>query len=194
MPSDGQHRVPGQARPAALPYQIMPMPKARDDEVGDHAQPFLAAVRQHIEQHVEAEMVVFAHADGGAEEDEPAHQHDRAGLGPARRVVQHIAAEDLPGDDDRHQHEPDAGEVERRGVEPGQNARRRCQRAPDDGALLTASSTSSALPVTEPVPTCLRARMRRAAGRGRRHASIAYCTACTSATSFFSTSSVTCFS
>ncbi|MNL67128.1 hypothetical protein D3C87_1916870 [compost metagenome] len=66
-------------------------------------------------------MIVFPHADRGAEEDEPAHQDDRAGFGPARRIVEHIAAEDLPGDDGRHDHEPGAGTIEGDGIEPGQD-------------------------------------------------------------------------
>ncbi len=81
---------------------------------------FLPAGGSSVEQHVEAHMVVLPHADGGAEKDEPAHQDNGAGFGPARRVVENVAAEDLPGDDGRHGDEPGTGDVEDRRVEPRQ--------------------------------------------------------------------------
>ena len=116
MPSDG--RVVFQVSATSWPpYQIMPMPKARMTRSEIMRSTRLPPRRQDVEQHVEAHVVVLAHADGGAEKDEPAHQHDRAGLGPARRVVEHVAAEHLPGDECRHQHQPDAGEPQRQRVE-----------------------------------------------------------------------------
>ena len=64
-------------------------------------QHLLRGWRQHVQQHVEAEMVALAHADGGAEEDEPAHQDDRQGFGPVGRGVEHVARPDLPGGEER---------------------------------------------------------------------------------------------
>ena len=84
----------------------------------------LGAGRQEVEQHVEAHVEVLAHADRGAEEDEPAHHQDRGALGPARRGVQHVAGEHLPGDQAGHHHEPDARELEREAREAGKDPRR----------------------------------------------------------------------
>ena len=66
--------------------------------------------RSVVQADLEAEMVALAHADSGAEQDEPAHQQQGCRLRPARRLVEHIAAEDLPADEDGHQNEAHPGQ------------------------------------------------------------------------------------
>ena len=50
----------------------------------------------------ETEVRFGAHAGGGAEHHRRAHQQQRDRLGPARRVIQHVAREHLPRLDERH--------------------------------------------------------------------------------------------
>jgi hypothetical protein len=74
-PSEGSLMFPG--RPGELAAEPdHARPKAADDDVGDREQPELRALRQDVDQDVEAQVIALADADGGAEEDEPAHQDD----------------------------------------------------------------------------------------------------------------------
>ena len=113
-------RLPGQRNQlAAVPHHADA--EGQRDEVGNGAQRTLAALGQDIEQHVEPHVEILAHADGGTQEDEPAHHHDGAGLGPARRCVEDKPGKDLIGDKRRHDDEPGAGQIEREVAQPGQN-------------------------------------------------------------------------
>lgn len=80
-----------------------------DDRVRNGMKHKLRTLRQHVEQDVEGQVIALADADGGAEEDEPAHQHDGCGLGPGLAVVEHVAEKDLNGDESRHEHQAGGG-------------------------------------------------------------------------------------
>src|SRR5215204_3655227 len=66
-------------------------------------------------------MIALPYSDGRAEENEPAHQQEGGRLSPARGLVQHIASEHLPSDEDRHQNEPGPGDPKRRKVNGSKN-------------------------------------------------------------------------
>src|SRR5690606_6270527 len=77
-----------------------------NDQIRDGPEILLAARRQRIKKYVETEMIILTDTDRGAQEDEPAHQHDGGDLCPCVRPVEDEADEYLPHDDARHQHKP----------------------------------------------------------------------------------------
>jgi hypothetical protein len=92
---------------------------------GDGQHDLAQSVRGIMEGDLEAEMVALAHAHGGAEKNEPTHEKQGGGLRPARRLIQHVTAEHLPGDEEGHQYEADPGDPQSRPIHDGEDAGQR---------------------------------------------------------------------
>src|SRR5215218_2463215 len=73
--------------------------------LSDDQHELACAVRRVVERDLKTQMITLTHPDGRTEKNEPAHEEQAGRFGPTWRLVEHVTAEDLPGDKESHQDE-----------------------------------------------------------------------------------------
>src|SRR5687767_14713103 len=116
---------PGGESPAVVQHH---RPERADEDEDHHFDATACLVGDQHQQRLHADVTRVAHADGSADQRDVEDDDQRQALGPRRRVVQHVAAEHLPGDEaddcpqaaDGREHR----EASERGVEAGEHMER----------------------------------------------------------------------
>ena len=123
------HRAPGALRQQ---HAIIGHGHAEGGDEGEIDEIHAPAHRlRHVVAHeIKPQVHALAHPHRRAEQDEPTHELQGQRLGPVGGIVQPVAREHLPADDERHRHQADPGKPERCRAHLVQHGAGRDQEAP----------------------------------------------------------------